>query len=365
MNDYLDKLTNNTRERHSMNALYKRLSKNNNSIKDKLKTLILSAIHHNIPNRVINNVFKNHPGLVFEAKNLNFVLARPLKLSPTTPSNFPPYKTSFKLPFKVYTNSMHLLNVSSRNLTYYNRILRSLGIYVDKFYHKVNITKNQYLNLHKTLAEFKSNLPHLTNLQINSFASNIKSLLKKYKFKFTDISLNNNHRLYIYNIPNIQTRTSALDDFSVLLTQKNAYVRTANAMRLGVYLYILTNINMYIIPVENQLEVYGKHIDIVNFIVDREKNIIPKIISAGEILVSPHNILINLLSGTFMRNTANIIHLNRYRKASTLAWLSKKFPNKSIVFTKESLIPQMSFNRKQLSSYLNNKQNFVNYFIQR
>ena len=127
----------------------------------------------------------------------------------------------------------------------------------------------------------------------------------------------------------------------------------------GSYLYLLSGDDdkIFFIPVENQIEVYGKHLHIV-----LNKNI-NQIDAAGEIKITNGELMVNPESGTFMVPLPN--NVNKYiniklRKTKIKNKLRTMFPNKTVKFTRKSLLPfNANMNYAKAQNYLANKANYI------
>ena len=135
---------------------------------------------------------------------------------------------------------------------------------------------------------------------------------------------------------------------------------------VGAYLYLLSDKNkLYFVPVENQFEVYGKHLHIV------AAKSVTGIDAAGEMVISPDGkkVTFNLLSGTFMipslHNTTKFTNIT-WRKNKIKVALQSLYPTKTIKFVHgyNTLLPTnnvLAANSASSKKYLNSKLNYINY----
>jgi hypothetical protein len=179
---------------------------------------------------------------------------------------------------------------------------------------------------------------------------------------FRDVPNNMDDRLYS------QRFISTKNGKTFAVSQRNkTRILNAPPVTTGAYLYLLSyDDKLYFVPVENQFEVYGKHLHIV-----AEKKV-TRISAAGEMVISPDGktVTFNLLSGTFMTQILKH-YFNKYtnitwRKNKIKAALKKLYPNKTIKFVHgyNTLLPtneDLNANSEASKKYLNSKLNYITY----
>ena len=123
--------------------------------------------------------------------------------------------------------------------------------------------------------------------------------------------------------------------------------------------------DIYILPVVNQYEVYGKHKHILDYLLLKKKNVEFTVIAAGEMLINKENkrIIFNLFSGTFMLNGVRAgrnktFDKEIYRQKEMKKLLPRIFKGFEIKFIRKSLIPTIMLNAETAKTYLK-KQNMI------
>ena len=195
-----------------------------------------------------------------------------------------------------------------------------------------------------------------------------ESNLKKIYSLYPKIPLNNkNGRTNVEMFGNLNSLVkkrsiSVTNAKTFEITQKKSMILNNFNENYTHYLYLLDiKDNLYLIPLENQFEVYGKHIHIV-----LKKNI-DYISAAGEMSIIDNVIRFNLYSGTFMLNF--LFNSNKkyrqetWRKNKMKKYLRKRFEKTTVKFVKSTLLQNKNFMSKNAIDYLNSKSNYVNYKI--
>lgn len=242
-------------------------------------------------------------------------------------------KVASNLPKKMF-NSVNFVRQSKVN-TYLQNALGLLGIN--------NIDPRNLSNENRTL------LVNIAMNYKNNPNMNIKSRIPA------------NSKLTYRNIDNLNTNTTNANRFitrsvkNMEITQKQYKepIKLNKKTKQGLYIYVLFDSKIYLIPIPNIYEPYGKHANIVEYLQTNS------ITAAGELQIQNNTIIYNLFSGTYMVSVPSRQKLmyERYRKEAVKNAI-EKLTNKQATFVRKSLLNKVSVsNSLNLSEY----RNFINF----
>lgn len=317
------------------------LNSSNKSVNHKyLKSLMLTGIHNDIPNGNIKNAIRQTYRL--DMKNINNVLKQ-AKINYVNGRIQLPKLKVYEEP-KKYVNRKYpgsLIQKPKENKTVFSKINFKRTVNVNNFY------KNALGLLGITNIDPKT-LTNNERIYLANLSINYKNGKKIYGYgrlqpqKITNLNIN------VPNLSNIP-KSRVINDIEITQKTFKKPKRLNKKTPAGYYIYVLYNNSIFLIPVINKYEVFGKHRNIVEYLKTN------KITAAGEMHITSDTILFNLYSGTYMMGELKKEKLlyETYRKESVEKALEKI--NKNIKFIRSSLLPHKKGSLRAYRNYVNYK----------
>lgn len=332
-------------ERQLLKSAFKEIlnSSSKNVQQRYLKSLMLTGIYNNIPDSIIKNgIRKTYREAYLNLNNIN-------KLFKQAKVNYINGKIS--LPKLIKYNEPKKYSNKKYPGTLVQKPVESKEVFPKLNFKRTVNVNNYYKNALGLLG--------ITNMDPKTLTNNERTFLAQLSMNFKNgKSVTGYGRLQPkqikglnINVPNLNEvpRTRRVNNIEITQKMAKKPKRMNKKTPSGYYIYVLYNESIFLIPVINKYEVFGKHRNIVEYLKTN------KITAAGELHITANDITFNLFSGTYMMGEFKREKLiyERYRKESVEKALSKF--NKEIKFVRKSLLPSKNGSLRAYRNYVNVK----------